>query len=122
MDYQKRQERPIPIGKQDFAYQCEDVFFDYLKDAVFIKGYKPSGRGKQPYPNEEIDLVEEYELKISQFTSNGIEVVFKKKYRDGRTGMYLNTISFSDLVNRLFEGHPSNSWTVDAPLRKQFSQ
>lgn len=113
-----RHPKPIPIGKQEYGYQCEDVFFDFTKmhGKILIDGYAPSRHGKYPYPNEEKEDVEKYELEL-QHKYNGIEVCLKKMYRDGRIGIYITSISFSDFVNRIFEGHPASSWIREAPIQ-----
>lgn len=110
---------PIPIGYQEFAYQCESVIFDFLQtnSSLFVKAWEPDRGGKFPYPNEEKDLIQEYELELRrQYAS--IEVVFKKKYKDGRIGFYITNISFSQFVNRLFTGHSANVWIRKAPKQK----
>lgn len=114
--YKKKHPKPIPIGHQEYAYQCEDVIFDFtqMHEKVLIDGYAPSRRGKFPYPNEETKEIDKYELELSR-CYNGIDVTFKKKYSDGRIGIYITKVSFSDFVNRIFEGHSAKSWIREAP-------
>lgn len=114
--YKVKHPKPIPIGHQEFAYQCEDVLFDFLRtnDTLFIKSWRPTRSGKLPYPNDEIDMINEYELELKRHYCT-IEIVFKKKYKDGRIGFYVTNISFSQFINRLFEGHSASSWIRSAP-------
>lgn len=114
--YKENHPKPIPIGKQEFAYQCEDVFFDFTKmhNKMLIDGYAPSRGGKEPYPNPESNEIEKYELELKH-SYNGVEVTIKKQYRDGRVGFFTCFMSFSQLANRLFEGHPASSWVREAP-------
>lgn len=116
--YKKDHPKPIPIGKQEYGYQCEDVFFDFTKmhGKVIIDGYAPSRGGKYPYPNEEKEEVEKYELEL-RHRYNGIEICLQKVYRDGRIGIYITTVSFADFANRLFEGHPASSW-IREPMKQ----
>ena len=106
-NYQEKCGKPIPIGKQEFAYQCENVALDPVAGAIVITGWIPSKRGAKPYPNEEQADIEHYQVKLSRFTQNAIEVQFCKRMKDGSEVLYLTTLSFSDVVNRLFEDHPA---------------
>jgi len=116
--YKENHPKPIPIGKQEYAYQCEDVFFDFtsMHGKMLIDGYPPTRGGKLPYPNPEAGDIEKYELELSH-CYNGVDVTLRKKYRDGRTGICTGFMSFSQLVNRLFEGHPASSWIREAPKK-----
>lgn len=120
--YKKKHPKPIPIGKQEYAYQCEDLYFDFSKmhGSILIDGYAPGRHGKFPYPNEERKEVDKYELEL-RHQYNGIDVTLQKKYKDGRIGFYTTFLSFSDLVNRIFEGYPANSWIREAP-EKMFKE
>lgn len=118
MDYTENCERPIPIGNQRFAYQCENISIEPVRNAVSIEGYIPRNKGTEPYPNAEADLIDKYELKIERHTGNSMAISFIKKYKNKAEKEYLTQVSFSDLVNRLFEGHPANVWERTAPTIK----
>ena len=106
----KKFEQIIPIGKQQFAYQCEDV-----SSVCVISGRMPSNNGVLPYPSKEKEEFDEYELRISRFTSNALMVELIKfpshnnKRANRREGKLLQkityqvTMSFSDLVNQIFK-------------------
>lgn len=119
MDYTDKCPKPIPIGLQKFAYQCEPITMEPIHGAISIRGYKPSPAGKEPYPNEEKDKVAYYDLKIERFTGNAITLSLIKSFIDGSEEIFLTTVSFSDLANRLFENNPANNWKHAAPV-KQF--
>jgi len=108
--YQEKCHKPIPIGKQEYAYQFETVCLDPIQDELNIRGWKPQRRGKYPYPNSEIDKVKHYDLRISRSGDNKVDIYFVKKFKDQSEEVFTTTISFSDMVNRLFEGHPTNHW------------
>ena len=102
-------EKIIPIGKQEFAYQAEDV-----STVCVISGHMPSRGGSHPYPNEEKDKYSKYRLEIEKFTSNSITVTLKKYRSDtvnqrtekGKATIcdqYQTTMSFSELVNQIFK-------------------
>lgn len=111
-------EKPIPIGKQKFAYQCENIVLEPLFGSINIRGYKPHQGGKEPYPNAEKELIEHYDLKIEKFTGNSMYVSFTKKFKNGTEEMYMTNVSFSDLVNTLFEGKPANVFKREAPIQQ----
>lgn len=117
-DYKDKCEKPIPIGKQKFAYQCENIVLEPLFGTINIRGYKPHQGGKEPYPNAEKELIEHYDLKIEKFTGNSMYVTLTKKFKDGSEDLVLTNVSFSDLVNRIFEGHPVNFIKHDAPIQQ----
>jgi hypothetical protein len=116
MDYTDKCEKPIPIGKQKFAYQCENIVLEPLFGTMNIRGYKPYQGGKEPYPNAEKELIEHYDLKIEKFTGNSMYVTLTKKFKDGSEQLVLTNVSFSDLVNRIFEGNPANFINHEAPI------
>lgn len=116
MDYTEKCDKPIPIGTQRYAYQCENISIEPVRNAVSIEGYIPSNKGKEPYPNIEAELIEKYEIKIERHTGNSISVSFVKRYKDKTQTEYLTTISFSELVNRIFKGFPANVWRREAPF------
>jgi hypothetical protein len=119
MSYVEECDPPIPIGRQKFAYQCENIALEPVAGSISIHAYIPSERGKEPYPNAEKEKVQHYELKISRFTANAIEISFTKRFKDGSEDLYLTNVSFSQLVNQLFTGNPANVWKHEAPV-KQF--
>ncbi len=119
MDYNEKCPKPIPIGRQKFAYQCENINIQPIHGAMDIRAYTPHNGGKEPYPNTENDIIEHYDLKIERFTGNAISLCLTKKFKDGSEEIFLTNVSFADLVNRLFESHPANNWKNDAPT-KQF--
>ncbi len=114
----KKCNKPINIGMQRYAYQCETVVMEPIHGAISIRGYIPHGRGKEPYPNPEKDLIEYYELKIERFTQNAITLEFRKKFKDGSEELYYTNTSFSMLVNTLFEGGEANFWKTDPPVKR----
>ncbi len=101
----------IPIGKQEFAYQCENV-----NTVCSITGRVPTSGGVQPYPNGEKDQFDKYDLRIIKFTSNALTVELVKYYshenqmqhrKKGeliRSITYQATMSFAQLVNQIFNG------------------
>lgn len=118
-NYSDRCQKPIPIGVQRYAYQCENIALEPIHGAISIRGYIPFKGGKEPYPNDEKDVIEYYDLRIERFTSNAIEVSLLKRFKDGTEYLYLTNVSFSDLANRIFEGNPANHWFRPAP-KKEF--
>lgn len=108
--------KPIPIGKQKFAYQCEDIVIEPLFGSANIRAYPPGNRGKEPYPNPEANLIQHYEIKIERFTGNSISLTLTKKFKDGATEVYHTNTSFSLLANSLFEGSPVNFFKEDPPM------
>lgn len=120
-DYVDKCEKPIPIGKQKFAYQCENVVLEPSFGSIIIRGYKPFKNGAIPYPNDEKELIEHYDLKIERFTQNSMYVTLTKKFKDGSEKLILTNVSFSDLVNRILEGNPVNIIHHEPPT-KQFEQ
>lgn len=110
--------KPIPIGKQKYAYQCENVIIEPFFGSVNIRGYIPHKSGNEPYPNQEKDIISCYDFKIDKFTDNSMEVSFKKKFKDGKEELYVTNMSFSDLVNTIFEGNPANIYKPEAPFNK----
>jgi len=114
-DYTEECTPPIPIGRQKFAYQCENIVIQPLHGSVNVRAFIPKG-GKEPYPNSEKDKVEYYELIIERFTGNSISVEFIKHFKDKSEEQYSTNMSFSSLVNLLFTGHPANVWTREAPV------
>lgn len=118
MDYQEHCEKPIPIGNVRYAYQCENISMQPIHGAIDIRAYVPFNKGKEPYPNDEKDVIEHYDLKIERFTANSMTLSFIKKFKDGREKQYMTTVSFAGLVNTLFENNPANVWEREAPVKK----
>lgn len=116
MDYTDKCKRPIPIGIQRYAYQCENIVIEPIHGAMSIRAFVPHGKGKEPYPNPEQDKIEHYQLEVRRFTGNAIELVFTKKLKDKSEEIFLTNVSFSDLVNRVFENKPANNWVNEAPV------
>lgn len=114
--YQEKCPKPIPIGVQKFAYQCEDLTLEPLFGTINIRGYIPFKGGKEPYPNLEKDIIAHYDLKIGRFTSNALEITFVKRFKDAGEEIYSVTVSFSDLVNRIFGNNPANVWKREPPV------
>jgi hypothetical protein len=117
-DYKDSCQPPIPIGKQRYAYQCENVFLEPIHGAISIRGYKPFSGGKEPYPNREKDQIDHYDLKIEKFTGNSITIEFTKTFKDKRQEEYMTTVSFAQLVNLLFTGQAANVFIKAAPINK----
>ena len=113
--YVKVCHRPITIGIQKFVYQCEPIVFSAAHGETIIRGFIPSNKGKELYPSQEADRIKHYELKIRSFTGDVIELHFTKVFKDKSQEEYLTTVSFSDMVNRLFAGNPANIWKHNAP-------
>lgn len=116
ISHKKEHPKPIPIGNQEYAYQMESVFFDYtqMHKKFLIDAFEPNRGGLLAYPNDEKELIEKYEFEFGH-SYNGIEITLKKKYKDGRIGFVTTFVSFSQFINRLFEGHPASSWIREAP-------
>ncbi len=114
--FKKKHPKPIPIGKQEYAYQMESVFFDFteMHEKMLIDASPPDRGGKEPYPNEEKQEIKKYEFEMRR-SYNGIEITLKKIYKDGRIGVVTTFVSFSQFVNRLFENHSASSWLHEAP-------
>jgi hypothetical protein len=115
MDYIEKCPRPIPIGKQKFAYQCENIVIEPLFGSANLRAFIPHNAGKEPYPNDEKDLVAHYDLKIEKHTANSIGVSLTKKYKDGSELVYDTTMSFADFANQLFTNFPVNLFRNEAP-------
>lgn len=109
---------PIPIGIQRYAYQCENIVISPINGKMNMRGYVPDGRGKEPYPNPEKGKVEHYELEIARFTGNAISITFTKTFKDKSEETYQTNVSFSQLVNLLFEGNPANIWVCGPPVNR----
>ncbi len=107
---------PIPIGRQRYAYQCENVILSPINGKINIHGHAPFSGGKEPYPNPEKDIVDHYELEIARFTGNSIEVTFTKFFKDKSEEVYSTNVSFSQLVNLLYTGNSANVWKRNAPV------
>jgi hypothetical protein len=107
---------PIPIGVQRYAYQCENIVMEPIHGAISIHAFVPRNGGKEPYPNKEKDQIDHYELKIEKFTGNSISLLLSKRFKDKSEEVFLTNVSFADLVNRLFTGHPANHWINNAPV------
>ncbi len=107
----------IPIGIQEFAYQCENIIIEPSFGKCLIMGFIPHNGGKQPYPNDEADSINNYELEISKFTGNSIQLTITKNFKDGRKQVYTTNTSFSILVNCLFKGGPSSMYEHEAPMK-----
>ncbi len=99
----------IPVGKQEFAYQGENV-----STRCSIMANIPTRSGSLPYLNDEQDKYRQYELVIDKFTSNVICVTLKKYRHDTvkqrkekgkavEVDMYQFTTTFSQLVNAIFK-------------------
>lgn len=116
IDYVEKCPKPIPIGKQEFAYQCEGVVLEPIHGSISIRGYVPYKGGSKPYPNPEKDTIEHYTLEIGRHTQNAIEVRFIKKFKDGSEDLFLTTLSYSDLVNLIFGDQPANIIHHNAPV------
>jgi hypothetical protein len=114
--YVEKCPKPIPIGLQEFAYQCETVVFEPIHGSISIHAFVPHNGGKQPYPNTEKDSIHHYELKIGRFTQNSIEITLTKTFKDKSEDIYTTNTSFSDLVNSLFAGGPANVYKHEAPI------
>ncbi len=118
--YVEKCPKPIPIGKQNFAYQCENVIFNPKHKGIEVFGCIPHNGGKEPYPNPEADKIEHYRLEMMKFTSNSIELTLTKRFKDGSEEVYTTNTSFSILANLLFEGGPANVFKHDpAPHKPQ---
>lgn len=106
----KKFEKIIPVGKKDFAYQCENV------DTICaIRGSIPRGGGVQGYLNDEKDRIKGYELRIQKFTGNSLTVTLTKFRSDIRKQRerqgyaiteekYQIGMDFAELVNQIFRG------------------
>lgn len=116
--YTEELEPPIPIGRQKYAYQCENFVIEPLSGSANIIAWPPRGGGKEPYPNPEGDKIKTYHLKIERFTSNSMTIDLIKKFKDGSEIHYQTTVSFSDLANRLFTGSPANVFSHEPPPQK----
>lgn len=103
-------EKIIPIGKQEFAYQGEDV-----STICVITGHMPSVNGSLPYPNEEKEMYDKYKLIFEKFTGNSITVTLEKYRHDtvkqrkekGKAVIadrFQTTMTFSQLANQIFKG------------------
>lgn len=114
--YVEKCPKPIPIGNQEYAYQCENVFFEPIHGKINIRGSVPHNGGKLPYPNPEAKAISHYELEIGRFTGNSIEITFRKHYKDKSEDIFTTNTSFSVLVNTLFTGGPANIYKHEAPL------
>lgn len=114
--YHEKCPQPIPIGKQRYAYQCENVVFEPIHGKISIRGFVPHNGGKEPYPNPEKSTIDHYELTIGRFTGNSIDVTFTKRFKDKSERIYTTNVSFAVLVNLLLEGGPANVWDREAPV------
>lgn len=115
MTYEEKCKKPIPIGIQRYAYQCENIVMEPIHGAINIRAFVPHGGGKEPYPNPEKETIDYYQLEISRFTGNSLEICFTKKFKDKSEEIFLTNVSFSSLINTLFENSPANHWTNEAP-------
>jgi len=116
-------EQIIPMGKQEFAYQCEDV-----SSICVISGRMPRNNGALPYPSKEKEDFDEYELRISKFTSNALMVELIKfpsqanrmaNRREGklvRSKIYQANMSFSGLVNQIFKNVEVAEYQEEIPI------
>lgn len=90
----------IPVGKQRFAYQCENA------SVVFkLEGSIPYRGGNEPYENSEKDQLRDYhqyDFEVFRHTANSIIVNFRKFYKNGKVELFTRTMSFSDFVNQVF--------------------
>ncbi|PLW90002.1 hypothetical protein [Mucilaginibacter sp.] len=101
----------IPIGRQEFAYQCENV-----GTPCIITGSIPHNNGSQPYPNEEKELIRQYgsyEIRIERFTGNSLTVSLFKNMKDGSVKCYQTSMSFAQLANQIFAGVEVNEYSED---------
>ncbi len=101
LDNRKKFDKIIPVGKKEFAYQCEGIQLD---TRFILSGFIPSKGGSQPYLNEEKDTIGRYELVIEKFTSNSFTVILYKymKHSNQRIG-YETTFDFASFVNAIFK-------------------
>lgn len=101
----------IPIGKQEYAYQCEGI-----KQVFQIEGFPPHrSSGKEPYNNAEKDQVFRYEFEIERFTGNSLTVSLRKIFhskpnQEVKTILYQRSMSFSEFVNQVFAGVEVNAY------------
>lgn len=96
----------IPVGKQRFAYQCENISL-----VMNISGSIPSQIGSEPYDNDEKNVLRaygQYEFEIFRHTGNSMIVNLRKFYKDGKVELFTTTMSFSDLVNQVFNNCECN--------------
>lgn len=119
MTFIEKLRKPIPVGRQDFAYQCENISIEPSFGEMLMRGYVPFKGGKEPYDNLEKDSIEHYELNLKRFTGNSLSVSLLKKFKDGSEVEYDTTMSFSFLVNRIFDGLPVTMYEKSPP-RKDF--
>ena len=101
MSDNKKFEKIIPVGRQRFAYQCENI--GLVMKMVGNIPYR--GSGSEPYPNEEKALLREYgqyEFSVHKHTANSMIVELRKYYKDGKIELYWATMTFSDFVNQVF--------------------
>lgn len=121
-------EKIIPIGKQEFAYQCEDV-----STVCVLSANMPSNNGSLPYPNDEKDKYSKYRLIIEKFTSNSITVTLEKYRSDtvkqrtekGKAiiaDRYTTTMSFSQLVNQIFKGVEVYNYSKEEAFPKEIQE
>jgi hypothetical protein len=99
----KKFNKIIPVGKQEFAYQNEDVSL-----MMKIVGSVPRRHGSQPYHNEEKEELRgynEYEFELCRHTGNSMVVSFRKFFKDGTVILYTTVMSYSDFINQIFKNY-----------------
>lgn len=114
----------IPVGRQDYAYQGENV-----STRCSIMAHVPTKSGSLPYLNDEQDKYKDYELVIEKFTSNSILVTLKKHRIDTveqrklngkaiKVDSYQFTTTFAQLVNSIFSNIEVNHYTEEEHFPK----
>lgn len=93
----KKLEQVIPIGKQEYAYQCENTSHIFRLEA-----FVPLGGGKEPYPNTEVKEVWKYDFELQRHTGNSFIVTLRKFRNDHQVELFTTTMSFSQFVNQVF--------------------
>ena len=118
-------EKIIPIGKQEFAYQGEDV-----STVCVLSAHIPYKGGNHPYPNDEKEIYSKYKLVIEKFTVNSITVTIEKYRSDtvkqrtekGKAiiaDRYQTTMTFSQLVNQIFKGVEVANYPIEEHFPKE---
>jgi hypothetical protein len=120
----------IPVGPKKFAYQQEGIS---IEQSFSIKGFIPSHGGREPYLNDEKDVVQSYELKIEKFTNNSFTVTLYKTRKDTveqrkqngfaviRDG-YQTTFDFAGFVNAIFRDREVFQFTEEEHFPEHIKQ